>query len=108
VKKPRRRRPAKIDKRLVAAARRRAFPWQRRVPRAGTEAVELALEFAIGCRVAGLPGPAIYRRYMDIYLRGRPGCGDPDCLGCESGIAATQRVILAALEVVASLEDAES
>jgi hypothetical protein len=97
-----------VSRRLVAAARRRAFPWQRRVPRAGTEAVELALEFAIAGRLAGLTGPAIYRRYMDIYLRGRPGCGDPDCRGCESGIAATQRVILAALEVVASLEEETS
>jgi hypothetical protein len=98
-----------ISRRIVAAARRRAFPWQRRVPRAGTEAVELALDFAIGWRGAGLTGPAIYRRYMDIYLGSRAGCGEPDCRRCESDVAVTQRIILAALEVVASLEeDADS
>jgi hypothetical protein len=46
-------------------ARRRAFPWQGRVPGAGTQAVELALSFAIGRRGAGMTGPAIDRRYMD-------------------------------------------
>jgi hypothetical protein len=95
----------KISRRIVASARRRAFPWQRWVPRAGTEAVELALDFVIGWRGAGMTGPAIYRRYMDIYLRSHSGCGEPDCRRCESRVAVTQRIFLAVLEVVASLEE---
>ena len=47
------------SRRLVAAARKRAFPWQRRVPRSATEALECAREFALSCRAAGETGPTI-------------------------------------------------
>jgi hypothetical protein len=95
----------KLSRRLIHAAKRRAFPWQRRVPREGGRAVRIALRFALLCRREGLTGPAIYRRYMDAYLAINEGCGAPDCFHCETGIAATQRLILGALEAIAGLEE---
>jgi hypothetical protein len=98
-----------IERRLIAAARRKAFPWQARAPRGGNEAIGLALQLVLELRGEGLTGPEIYRWYMDLYLKTYAGCREPDCRECESQVARTQRVILAALEAVASLEeDAES
>jgi hypothetical protein len=65
--------PLKISRKLLAAAKRRAFPWHRRVPREGTVAVEKALRFVASQRQAGATGTAIYRAYMDAFRTSRSG-----------------------------------
>jgi hypothetical protein len=58
-----------------------------------------------GLRGAGWSSRRIYRHYMDTFFRVYGVCAQPDCRECESKVARSQRVILAALEVVASLEE---
>jgi hypothetical protein len=94
----------KLSKKIVAAAKRRAFPWHKRPPKGATGAVEAALRFVLDGRREGATGPQIYRRYMTTYLSRYPGCGDPACPACETDVARVQRVIIAALEAVAELE----
>jgi hypothetical protein len=94
----------RLSKRLVAAAKRRAFPLSPRSPRGATKIVEVALRFCIGARLDGQTGPQIYARWMWLFRHAYTGCMRPDCWSCESEVAKHQRIILGVLEVVAELE----
>jgi hypothetical protein len=94
----------KLPRKLITAARRRAFPWHRKAPKGATGAVEAALRFVLDGRADGATGPAIYRRFMDVYLARLPRCPLPHCWHCETNVARGQRVILSALEAIAELE----
>jgi hypothetical protein len=95
----------RLSKRLVAAARRRAFPLSPRPPRGATGAVEAALRFVLDGRADGATGPAIYREFMDAYLARIPHCKERFCTACETNVARGQRVIIAALEAIAAAEE---
>ena len=94
----------KLSKRLITAARRKAFPWHATPPRGATGAVESTLKFCIEGRLAGATGPQIYARFMGQYRELRPGCSDEFCLACEGEVARAQRLVLAFLEAVAAAE----
>jgi hypothetical protein len=94
----------RLPRRLVAAARSRAFPWHRKAPRGATKAIETALRFVLDGRADGATGPMIYRRFMDMYLARIPRCEGRFCTTCETNVARGQRVIFACLEVVGEAE----